>query len=239
MRKIAIITARGGSKRIPRKNIQEFCGKPILAYSIEAALKSAMFDMVMVSTDDQEIAEIALKYGAEVPFYRSVETSGDYATTTDVLYEVLLKFKRQRQLFDIACCIYPTAPFLTPDKIRTAVELLILKEADGVLPVVKFSFPPQRSMVKENEFVKFRWPEYALARSQDLEPFYHDAGQFYCIRVDKFLETKKLIMDKTISVEFPELEVQDIDNEEDWQIAEMKYKMKEDLFKKNFFQERR
>lgn len=225
MKKIAMITARGGSKRIPRKNIKEFCGKPILAYSIEAALESGVFDEVMVSTDDEEIAQVAQKYGAKVPFYRSRETSNDYATTNDVISEVLREYEKLGEHFEVACCIYPTAPFVTADRLKEAVELLEDKNAESVMPVVRFSFPPQRSVVLEEGFLKFKWPEYMMSRSQDLEPFYHDVGQFYCLRVESFLRKDRLIMDKSVPLEISDLEAQDIDNEEDWKIAEMKYRL--------------
>ena len=226
MRAVAIITARGGSKRIPRKNIREFCGKPILAYSIEAAYSSGIFDTVMVSTDDEEIAEVARHYGAEVPFMRSAENANDFATTRDVVKEVLEDYAKVGENFDIACCIYPTAPFLTGEKLKRAVELLEEKKADSVVPVVRFGFPPQRSVVVEEGLLKFKWPEHALTRSQDLQPFYHDAGQFYCLRTESFLKQNILFMSKTAPLELSEMEVQDIDNEEDWQIAELKYKLR-------------
>ena len=226
MSSIAIITARGGSKRIPRKNIKEFCGKPILAYSTEAALNSGLFDRVMVSTEDAEIAEIAEKYGAEVPFFRSEETSGDFAATADVLLEVIEEYRRREEQFDILCCIYPTAPFVTAERLREAVRLLEENGADSVLPVVRFSFPPQRSVVAKDGFLQFKWPEYARARSQDLEPFYHDAGQFYCLREKSFLEQKALVMSKTVPLILPEMEIQDIDTEEDWELAQVKYRLR-------------
>ena len=223
---VAIITARGGSKRIPHKNIKEFCGKPILAYSIEAALASGVFDRVMVSTDDEEIAEVARKYGAEVPFLRSEKTANDYATTKDVLEEVLAEYEKRGEHFDTLCCIYPTAPFITPDRLSEAMRLLEEKKGDTLLPVVRFSFPPQRCVVQDAEgYLKFKWPEYRNSRSQDLEPYYHDAGQFYCLRVSSFLAQQNLIMEKAVPMELPETEVQDIDNEEDWKLAEMKYHM--------------
>ena len=222
---IAIITARGGSKRIPRKNIKEFCGKPILAYSIEAALQAAVFDKVMVSTDDQEIAEIAESCGAEVPFFRSAATSNDFATTRDVLGEVLEEYEKRGEHFDVACCIYPTAPFITAEELREAVMLLESKKADSVLPVVRFSFPPQRCVVNRDGYLQFKWPEYAQTRSQDLEPFYHDAGQFYCLNTESFREQNVLVMKKTVPLELPETEVQDIDTEEDWKLAEMKFRL--------------
>lgn len=225
MKSIAIITARGGSKRIPRKNIKEFCGKSILAYSIEAALQSGIFDTVMVSTDDEEIAEIAKQYGAEVPFFRSEKTANDYAATGDVLLEVLKEYEKRGEHFDFVCCIYPTAPFVTAKKLQKAAGLLADKAADTVMPVVRFGFPPQRSVVLKDGYLQFKWPEYALARSQDLEPFFHDAGQFYFMRTESFLAQKKLVMEKTVPLEMDEMEVQDIDNEVDWKLAEVKFRM--------------
>ena len=225
MEKIAIITARGGSKRIPRKNIREFCGRPILAYSIQAALESGVFDRVMVSTDDEEIAETARRYGAEVPFFRSRETAGDYASTTDVLAEVLEEYQKQGQEFDLLCGIYPTAPFLKPETLKKAMALLAESHADAVQPVVRFSFPPQRGVCIRDGEVRFLWPEYRNARSQDLEPYYHDVGQFYCLNAKSFLSQKTLVMERTLPFILPELEVQDIDTEEDWKIAELKYRL--------------
>ena len=228
MSTIAVITARGGSKRIPRKNVKPFLGKPIIAYSIEAALDSGIFDEVMVSTDDEEIAEIAKKYGATVPFFRSEETSGDFATTADVLKEVIEKFKELGREYQYLCCIYPTAPFLTAKNLRTAMETLIQKEADTVLPVVKFSFPPQRAVVVRDGYLCPNQPECMNARSQDLEPYYHDCGQFYCLRTDSFIKQGKIIMEKTLPYLQEEMRVQDIDTEEDWKIAEMKYRIMQD-----------
>ena len=226
---VAIITARGGSKRIPRKNIRSFCGNPILNYSIEAALESCIFDKVMVSTDDLEIAEVARKAGAEVPFLRSSSTSNDYATTAEVISEVLQDYEKQSEVFQYACCIYPTAPFVTSEKLKTAFELLKRKKATSVIPVTKFSFPIWRSFKLEDEKLSFNWPENALKRSQDLPPTYHDAGQFYFLSVPEFLRTKSLVTENTFGLEIPETEVQDIDTEVDWKLAEIKYEL---LFKK-------
>ncbi len=225
MKRIALITARGGSKRIPRKNIKEFCGKPIIAYSIEAALQAGCFDEVMVSTDDEEIAEIARKYGAEVPFMRSAEASNDYATTIDVMTEVLEEYQKRGQTFEYMCCIYPTAPFVTAKKLKKAMDLLKETDSDSLVPVVRFGFPPQRCLVINEGNLSFKWPENMLKRSQDLEPFYHDCGQFYCLQVPRFMESKKVYTDKTYALVCSELEVQDIDNLTDWQIAEMKYRL--------------
>ncbi len=225
MRRIAVITARGGSKRIPRKNIRDFCGKPILAYSVEAALASGSFDTVMVSTEDKEIAEIAEGYGAEVPFFRSGRNADDFAATRDVLREVLEEYESRGERFDVMCCIYPTAPFVTAQRLREAAELLEKNGADSVLPVVRFSFPPQRCVIVKDGAVQFKWPEYAQARSQDMEPYYHDAGQFYCLKVKSFREQNVMVMKRTIPLILSEMEIQDIDTEEDWKLAELKYRL--------------
>ena len=225
MKKIAIITARGGSKRIPRKKIKDFCGKPILAYSIEAAVSSGLFDTVMVSTEDEEIAEVAKRYGAEVPFYRSEKTAGDFATTNDVLLEVLEEYKKRGQEFELACCIYPTAPFVSAEKLKKAMGELENSDADTLIPVVPFSYPPQRAMVVREGRLVFFQPEYMDSRSQDLEPHYHDVGQFYVFRTEAFERNRKLMLGNILPFVISELEVQDIDNESDWKIAEMKYKL--------------
>jgi|ERR1043165_2187618 N-acylneuraminate cytidylyltransferase len=221
--KVAIITARGGSKRIPRKNIKPFLGHPIIKYSIDAALQSGCFDEVMVSTDDKEIADIALSLGAKVPFSRSAKTSDDYATTCDVLEEVILEYRKLGKDFDYLCCIYPTAPFVTGEKIKKGMQLLQERGADCVLPIVRFSYPIQRSLKIEDGKTMMIWPENYLARSQDLMPAYHDCGQFYCMKTESMLKQMRLFAEFTIPLETPEMEVQDIDNEEDWKIAEIKY----------------
>lgn len=222
-KRIAVITARGGSKRIPKKNIKDFCGKPILAYSIEAALQSRLFQEVMVSTDSQEIADIAIQYGASVPFMRSEATSNDFATTNDVLVEVFTEYEKHGQTFDEAVCIYPTAPFITAKKLQEAVKIMEEEKADALTPVVRFSFPPQRAFVIRDSSLVYQYPEFAPMRSQDLEPIYHDCGQFYVMKVQNIL--KGLPANKCVPLIVSELEVQDIDNEEDWKMAEMKYKM--------------
>ena len=224
MSSVAIITARGGSKRIPGKNKKEFLGKPILLYSIEAAVKSGVFDEVMISTDDNEIAELARKAGASIPFMRSEATANDYATTSEVLSEVFAQYEQQGKRFDWACCIYPTAPFVTAEKLQNAMHKLISEQADCVMPVVRFSFPPQRSLVMRDGSLVFRWPENRSVRTQDLEPFYHDSGQFYCFSVASFLKTGQVIEGRVLPIEVPDTEVQDIDEPSDWLLAEMKYK---------------
>lgn len=226
MKNIAIITARGGSKRIPRKNIKEFCGKPIIAYSIEAAIKANIFEHIMVSTDDEEIAEIAKSFGAEVPFMRSAETASDYATTSDVIKEVLAKYKELGEEFDCACCIYPTAPFVTSNKLKEAVKLMEEKKPVEIIPVVAFSYPPQRCFVIDNEgYMGYKYKEYMESRSQDLEKLYHDVGQFYVYDIKKYLELDGKVSEGVMPIVLSDLEVQDIDNLEDWKLAELKYKL--------------
>lgn len=224
-KKIAIITARGGSKRIPHKNIKQFCGKPILAYSIEAALQSGLFEEVMVSTDSDEIAEIAKKYGAQVPFLRSAKTSDDYATTADVLVEVLDEYEKLGEKFEYMVCIYPTAPFVTPEKLQDGFDLLKKEHAVMAMPVVAFSYPPQRGYILQEEKLVMKEKENYSKRSQDLEKIYHDAGQFYIYSVQAFCENEGKIMENIVPIIVDELEVQDIDNETDWKLAEMKYQL--------------
>lgn len=222
MKNIAIIPARGGSERIPRKNIKNFLGKPIIAYSIEAALESKLFDEVMVSTDDNEIAQVAKKHGAKVPFFRSKKNSDDFATTSDLLLEVINNYNRE---FKNACCIYPTAPFVTPKFFKKAFDVLTNNSFHSVFPIVKYSYPIQRSLQVENGKVSMVWPKHLTSRSQDLEKLYHDAGQFYWFSVTTFLETHKLFTDNSGYIEIDELNAQDIDNETDWKLAELKYKL--------------
>lgn len=226
---IAIITARGGSKRIPKKNIKNFCGEPIIAYSIRAALESRLFDEVMVSTDSTEIAEIAKNYGASVPFLRSEAASNDYATTADVVLEVLSEYEKRGRVFGYTCCIYPTAPFLTAAKLCDAMKQIKEKDAIQLTPVVSFSFPPQRSFVIDADgTMRYKFPEYRKSRSQDLEKMYHDAGQFYIYKTSCYRERQGNIAEGIIPFVMSELEVQDIDNEEDWKIAELKYKLRKE-----------
>jgi len=222
---ICIITARGGSKRIPRKNIRDFCGHPIISYSIKTAIDSKLFDEVMVSTDDTEIADTAKKHGANVPFMRSSENSNDFATTADVLKEVINEYKKIGMEYDNLCCIYPTAPFITSEILNEAYNKLSTGCYDGVMPVTKFSFPPLRGMVIKNNSLTYKWPEFKNSRSQDLEDIYHDAGLFYFYKTDKFLSSSDDNPINYGAVILPETMVQDIDNEEDWRIAEMKYEI--------------
>ena len=226
MSSLCIIPARGGSKRIPKKNIKDFLGKPIIAYSIEAAINSGLFDEVMVSTDDQEIAEIAKRYGAKVPFLRTDITANDFATTFDVIEEVLLKYKELNKIFDFTCCLYACAPFITTDKLADSFKILQKNDFDSVFPVMTFGFPIQRALkMGADNRINFFYPEFGLTRSQDLELSYHDAGQFYWMNTENCLQQKKIITDNTGSIVVSELEGQDIDNEIDWKLAELKYEL--------------
>ena len=220
---LCIIPARGGSKRIPRKNIKDFLGKPIIAYSIEAALESKLFDEVMVSTDDEEIAQVAKKYGAKVPFMRSKKSADDYATTVDVLMEVIECYNETGEGFDTICCIYPTAPFTTKDKLKEALKKLKQENLDVVFPIVPFSYPIQRALKVGNKKVSFLDPDFENSRTQDLEKAYHDSGQFYFIKTATFLKNKSIFLANTGGIVISDLEAQDIDNESDWKIAEIKY----------------
>ena len=222
MKNLAIIPARGGSKRIPHKNIKEFLGKPIIAYSIEAALKSGLFDEVMVSTDDEQIAAIAKQYGASVPFMRSAETANDFATTRDVLNEVVNEYQKRGQEFDAICCIYATAPLIAAEDIAEAYKTLSSSDFACVYPVVQFSYPIWRCLdVAEDSSMKRHWPEYENSRSQDLPKEYHDSGTFYWHRIAE----GKIADGKLGAIIMPEERVQDIDTETDWKLAEMKYRL--------------
>lgn len=225
MANLAIIPARGGSKRIPRKNIKPFLGKPIIAYSIEAALKSNLFDEVMVSTDDEEIAEIAIQYGAKVPFLRSTDNANDFAVLADVVEEVVLNYTQLGMVFTNVCCILPTAPFVTSESISMAYNKLIDDGLASVFPVLEFSFPIQRSLKIEKAKVEMVWPENLNTRSQDLEPRYHDSGQFYWLKTSSFLKENKLFTANSGAIIISALHAQDIDTETDWKLAEIKYKL--------------
>jgi N-acylneuraminate cytidylyltransferase len=217
---IAIITARGGSKRIPRKNIKSFLGQPMIKYAIDAALESKIFDTVMVSTDDEEIAQIAKKYGADVPFMRSKETANDFATTIDVLREVIYQYKKMNVEFNTLCCIYPCVPLLKGNTLVKAYSLFAENNADALIPIVQFSYPIQRALrINNNGLLEYVNPEYVKVRSQDLEPMYHDVGMFYFYKISSLPNSIKTIK----YFEMRETEIQDIDTLDDWTMAELKY----------------
>lgn len=220
---IAIIPARFGSKRIPHKNIRDFMGKPMLAYAIECAKKANVFDIIMVSTESEEVAKIAKEYGAIVPFYRSEQNASDFATTYDVIEEVLLTYKKQNIVFDKMCCIYPCVPFLTPEIISDSYKYLI--QYASVMPVCKYSVPIEWAMkIEQNILVPFD-EKAQLIRSQDLEPKYYDAGMFYWCNIKELFANKTIAPASCYAYILPESQVQDIDTLDDWAIAEMKYKL--------------
>ena len=226
MSNLLIIPARGGSKRIPRKNIKSFLGRPIIAYSIEAAIASNLFDEIMVSTDDEEIAETAIKHGANVPFLRSAKNSNDYATTFDVVEEVISKYKSLNKTFNFTCCLYACAPFVTANRLIESFELLQQYNFDSVLPLIPFGFPIQRALKRlENNKVDFFNPKFSLTRSQDLEQSFQDAGQFYWMNTIECLKKKAILTDNTGSIVISEMEGQDIDTHIDWKLAELKYEL--------------
>ena len=221
MSNLCIIPARGGSKRIPRKNIKAFLGKPIIAYSIEVALSSGLFDEVMVSTDDDEIAQIAKKHGASVPFLRSKEGANDFATLSEVVEEVKEEWSTRGEKFENICLVLPTAPLISKELLQKTYLLLNESGVDSVRPIVKFAYPIQRAFKMNNKGkVSFFNPEYATTRSQDLTPSYHDAGMFYWMRWDVGLKGES-----KYGYEISEMECQDIDTDNDWKLAELKYKL--------------
>ena len=224
MARLCVIPARGGSKRIPRKNIKPFLGKPIIAYSIEIAIKSGLFDTVMVSTDDVEIAECAKKYGAEVPFFRSVANANDYATTQSVLEEVLKEYANIGVYWSCLFCIYPTAPLAQTETIKKGYDCLVSNKLDLVYPVVKFSYPIWRGLRRKTSGeVEFIWPDNKNSRSQDLEEVYHDAGQWYWFKLESSKLKLNYIKNKSLVLE--PIMVQDIDTLDDWLAAEIKYQI--------------
>jgi len=222
---IAIIPARGGSKRIPRKNIKQFHGKPLIAYSIDAAIKSGCFDKIIVSTDDQEIAEVAMKYGAEVAFMRPANISDDYATTLDVIQHAIQWFEEHDCPVKNACCIYATAPFLSAEFIQQGLTTLTQNDIDYAFSATSYAFPIQRAVKinSEQRVVMFE-PAHINTRSQDLEEAYHDAGQFYWGTASAFVAKKAIFGPRSSAVLLPRKRVQDIDTPEDWEYAEALYR---------------
>lgn len=222
MKNLCIIPARGGSKRIPRKNVKPFLGKPMLSYPIEVALETGLFDEVMVSTDDEEIAKIAKQYGAKVPFMRSAETASDFATLADVLREVLNNYQNDGIVFDNMCCILATSPMLRSEDISNGYKALLTTNFSSIIPVVLFSYPILRSYKMDDNYgISYNWPEYEKSRSQDLPPAYHDSGTFYWHKIDLW----KAGQISRGGIVVSEETVQDIDTEQDWKMAEIKYKL--------------
>lgn len=223
--RLAVIPARGGSKRIPRKNIKPFCGKPMIAWSIEAALQSGCFDQVMVSTDDIEIAGVARQYGALVPFVRPADLSDDHAGTTVVVAHAIDWFKQAGPQPTQVCCLYATAPFVTVTDIRRGLDCLDESGGDFAFSVTSFPFPIQRAIrINTRGRVEMFQPEHFNTRSQDLEEAYHDAGQFYWGQTDAWLQQRPIFGQASVPVLLPRHRVQDIDTSEDWERAEWMFK---------------
>lgn len=228
--RIAVIPARGGSKRIPRKNIKNFCGKPMIAWSIETAKASALFDHIFVSTDDNEIADIAKQWGAEVPFMRPAELSNDYAGTTEVIAHVTQWALEQGFDVDAVCCIYATAPFVQAEDLKRGLAALESGDWDYAFTVTDFAAPIFRSFKQNAEGgIEMFYPEHFSTRSQDLPTALHDAGQFYWGRPSAWIESKRIFDRRSIPVVIPRWRVQDIDTQDDWIRAELIFNQLEGL----------
>lgn len=225
MKRVAIIPARGGSKRIKGKNIKPFLGKPIIEYSIEAAISSNLFDEVMVSTDSEEIKQIAEKAGAIVPFLRSNDNAGDYATLTDVIVEVYKTYLEKGHTIESICCILPTAPFITFELIKSVYDKFNREQLNSCFPIVKYNYPIERSFVVKETKLEMAFPEHVKTRSQDLPDRFHDAGMFYWINPSSLLNGDQIFNDNCAGIEIDEMIAQDIDTLEDWRKAEIKYKI--------------
>jgi len=226
MKRVAIIPARGGSKRIPGKNIKHFLGRPMISYPINAIKDSGLFERIIVSTDDEEIAEVARQEGAEVPFMRPADLSDDFTGTGPVTNHAIDWLISQNQKPDYVCCVYATTPLLTSEYLKKGWELLIESGRKFAFSVASFPFPIQRAlkMTKNSGIIAFQ-PECIPMRSQDLEPAFHDAGQFYWGKTDAFLGDGNMLSDDTAPVVLPRYLVQDIDDEEDWRRAELMYQV--------------
>jgi len=224
-RAIAIITARGGSKRILRKNIKDFCGKPMIAWSIEAAKASGLFDHIIVSSDDAEIAEVAKEWCAEVPFMRPSELSDDHAPTDSVILHAVQESQRIYGLLQYGCCVYPTSPFLTIGDLNHGLDMLLSHKATSAFPVVRYDFPIEHALLLDGARPCPRWPHKLNERSQDLPDYYHDAGMFYWFDVEKFLADSRLFCDDSVAFVIPSDRCQDINTPEDWERAEIKFRV--------------
>ena len=223
--KLAIIPARGGSKRIPRKNIKAFCGKPMIAWSIEAARQSACFDRIIVSTDDEDIAAVARSQGAEVPFMRPAELSDDHTGTLPVIAHAIDWTNRNMGPVDFACCLYATAPFVQAQDLRRGLEVVSAGAVDYAFSVTSYAFPIQRAIrITADERVEMFHPEHFNTRSQDLEEAFHDAGQFYWGRTPAWLSGRPIFSHEAAPILLPRHRVQDIDTAEDWERAEWLFK---------------
>ena len=225
MPNLAIIPARGGSKRIPKKNIKLFLGKPIIAYSIEIAIESNLFDDIIVSTDDIEIAKIAKDYGAKVPFFRSEINSSDLATTFDVIEEVVNEQHLRNQVYENICCIYPCAPLISKELMINAFDIMKLNNFDTVFPIVQYGNQIQRALKLNDNRIEMFYPQFQTTRTQDLESAFYDPGQFYWAQTNQLIKSGKLFSNNSGFIIIEEMSVQDIDNEMDWKLAELKYSL--------------
>lgn len=226
MKRLCVIPARGGSKRIPRKNIKPFLGQPIISYSINAAIESKLFDEVMVSTDDEEIANYSKSLGAKVPFLRSEQNSNDFATIADVIKEVIEYYGKNGEEFNQVACLFATAPFISSQKITEAINQLTNSTSNSVFFIQEFSYPILRSL-KQNEsnFLEMNWPENLNKRSQDLPKAFHDAGMFYVAETKAFLAENTFFTARATGILVSDIEARDIDNDADWRIAEVLFKL--------------
>ena len=230
---IAIIPARGGSKRIPRKHIKDFRGKLLIAWSIEVAKESGLFDHIVVSTDDPEIAVVAKEWGAEIPFMRPPDLSDDNATTDSVLLHAILQCQRIYGRFKHGCCLYSTSPFLMPSDLHCGLEMLFANKATTAFPVVKYDFPIEQAFLLDGSRLKAKWPDKLNERSQDLPDYYHDAGIFYWFDVDKFLALPSLFCNDAVAFVISSFQCQDINTPEDLHHAEIKFQVMVEQRKKN------
>jgi N-acylneuraminate cytidylyltransferase len=222
--KLCVIPARGGSKRIPRKNIKDFLGKPIIAYSIEAALSSGCFDRVIVSTDDEEIVGVAREYGAETPFVRPPELANDYAGTLPVIKQAIEWFEQNDQAPQFVCCLYATAPLVRPETINQVFQQFQESGADYCFTVTHFASPIQRAIkIAASKRLEMFYPENFNVRSQDLEEAYHDAGQLYWGKAEAFKQQTPIFSEAASPFILPRYLVQDVDTPEDWILAELMY----------------
>jgi N-acylneuraminate cytidylyltransferase len=232
MTNLAVIPARSGSQRIPKKNIKDFFGKPIIAYPIELALKSNLFDEVMVSTDSPEIESIAIEYGASVPFLRSEKNSNNFATLTDVILEVIHGYHTMGIIVDSICCILPTAVLISQKSLLDGYNKFKNNDLSSLIPVLRFAYPIQRALKDNSGLLSFREPEFAVTRSQDMEPYFHDSGQFYWIKTERIVIEKTIFTSKTGYIELAEIEAQDIDTQMDWDILSFKFAYKNKIMHK-------
>jgi len=223
---LCVIPARGGSKRIPRKNIRDFCGKPMIAWSIETAIKSECFDRIIVSTDDEEIASVAKEYGAEIPFMRPAQLADDYTGTTAVIAHAIEWQNSHEEAADTVCCLYATAPFVQATDLQKGFDILKSSGAEYAFSVTSYAFPIQRAIrITQNQRVEMFQPENFDTRSQDLEEAWHDAGQFYWGSAAAWLANKPIFSSDAVPVLLPRHRVQDIDASEDWERAALMFKL--------------